>query len=400
MPAGSRAMVIIGAGQAGAWAAQTLRSEGHDGPIILIGKERVLPYERPPLSKGILVDPSTWEQAILLPAAKAAKLGIKLRLGVEVMKIDRHDRRVVCDDGSLIDYDRLFLTTGSAPRWPVWAPPASLSYRVHALRTLDDAARLSLGLQTARKILIVGGGWIGLEVAASARKLGVDVEIFEAADRLCARSVPAEISQRLAAIHRENGVALHLSARIEKVVADASRATLQMADGAMVDADQILIGIGNMPATELAQSAGLEVANGVVVDSFGRTSDPHIFAAGDVTCFACAYAGGVTRRESWANAQNQAIAAARAALGKQVEYNELPWLWSDQYHFNIQIVGTPERARSTLFKPGAVAGEGSWLGLDQAGRAIGAVTLNAPREIRAARKLIQMQTPVEEGQWA
>jgi 3-phenylpropionate/trans-cinnamate dioxygenase ferredoxin reductase subunit len=389
--------VIIGAGQAGAWIAQTLRSEGFDGRIVLIGAEAHVPYERPPLSKGVLLDVANEPAATLLTAEKAAEKRIELWLGTHATAIDRDSRVVRCEDGRKVGYDRLFLTMGSAPRWPEWAPVNAR--RIHKLRTLDDAAKLRTALEKSRSLAIIGGGWIGLEVAASARKMGVKVAIYEAADRLCARSLPPAMSAWLTDLHTHRDVSFTLDASVSSVSEGEDGVLLHFDDGGMAEADQLLIGIGNVPNTQLAAAAGLEIANGVIVDATGRTSDPNIYAAGDVTSFSCSLAGPQTRRESWANAQNQAIVAAKAALGQVVSYDEIPWLWSDQYDSNIQILGIPEKAQRLLAKPGKDDGSGCWLALDADEIPIGAIAINAGRDIRAARKLIQRQQRLAAGEW-
>jgi 3-phenylpropionate/trans-cinnamate dioxygenase ferredoxin reductase subunit len=393
----TQTFVIIGAGQAGAWIAQTLRGEGFDGRIVLIGREAHPPYERPPLSKAVLMDASAADRAILLSAEKAAERGIELWLGTDAQEIDRSTATVSCDDGRTLTYDRLFLTMGSEPRWPDWAPTNSNC--VHKLRTLDDADKLRTALQASKSLIIIGGGWIGLEVAASARKMGVDVSVYEAADRLCARSLPPEISTWLSDLHARKGVSIEMTASITGVAETEDGVVLHLSDGSQVRGDQLLIGIGNIPNTALAASAGLDVANGIVVDAAGRTSDPNIYSAGDVTSFPCSLAGPQTRRESWANAQNQAIIAAKAALGHLTEYDEIPWLWSDQYDANIQMLGLPERAQSLLLKPGTEEGSASWLALDGNGIPIGAIVVNAGRNIRVAKKLIQAKQPVTAADW-
>jgi 3-phenylpropionate/trans-cinnamate dioxygenase ferredoxin reductase subunit len=389
--------VIIGAGQSGAWIALTLRSEGFEGRIVLIGTEAHAPYERPPLSKAVLMNAANEGATTLLSAEEAAERHIELWLATSVTEIDRSARTVLCDDGREVVYDRLFLTMGSEPRWPDWAP--TNSKRIHKLRTLDDAARLRSALATSHALVIVGGGWIGLEVAASARKMGMHVAIYEAADRLCARSLPPSMSAWLTELHSTRAVSLALAASVIGVTEGDNGVSLHLSDGRTAKGDQLLIGIGNVPNTALAATAGLEVANGIIVDATGRTSDRDIYAAGDVTSFPCSLAGPQTRRESWANAQNQAIVAAKAALGQIAEYDEIPWLWSDQYDANIQMLGIPEKAKSLLLKPGKEEGTGCWLALDAAGIPIGAIAINAGREIRAARKLIQRKQPVTDVDW-
>ena len=389
--------VIIGGGQAGGWIAKTLRAEGHSGPVILIGDEADAPYERPPLSKSVLLAADAVTETELLTRPQAAELGIDLRLGESAVAIDRAARMVTLASGQITPYDRLFLTTGSRARVPDWMVKHE---RVHMLRTLVDAARLRKGLQSTRRLLIVGGGWIGLEIAATARKLGIDVVVIEMADRICGRSLPAPLSDWLAQMHHREGVKFLLKTQVTDAVIDGDQATLTLLDGLQLTGDRVVVGIGNQPNSDLAEKSGLAVSNGIVVDRHCRTSDPFIFAAGDVAAFPCGFAGGQVRRESWANAQNQAIIAAKSALGHDAAYDELPWLWSDQYGTNIQMVGLPERAERLLFKAGAVNGTGSWLALDRAGAVVGAVAVNDPRGLRPIRKELQRRGDVSLDGWS
>lgn len=377
--------VIIGGGQAGAWVAKTLRAEGYTGRITLLGAEPHAPYERPPLSKAVLTDPARASESVLLSQEQAVKLDIELRPATRVAALDPLRRQVRLDDGSIMDYEKLFLATGSQPRLPDWYTPSS---HTHMLRTVDDAAALHAILLTARRLLIVGGGWIGLEVAATARQLGVDCVIVEAADRVCARSVPPEVSVWLAGLHRDNGVVIRTSAHVVSAVEHEGQSIITLSSGVELSGDALLIGIGNVPDVALAAEAGLEVADGVVVDEACRTSDPHIFASGDVASFTCMFSGSRTRRESWANAQNQAIIAAKAALGQDVRYADLPWLWSDQYGHHIQILGSPERAALTSLHQGVPGVAPLWSCMDENGHLIGAIGVDANRELRPLRKTL------------
>ena len=383
----SETFVIIGAGQAGAWVAKTLRSEGFSGRIVLIGKEAHYPYERPPLSKSALVQGTFQPGETILDTASAEAADIDVRLDTLVVEIDRTRQLIACNDGSSIAYGRLFITTGSVPRKPNWLRDGA-SNRICFLRTRDDAMRLHQKLGRAQRLLILGGGWIGLEAAASARKIGLDVSVYEAAERLCARSLPAALSEWLRSLHEGNGVKITTGAIIKEVHEDQDGVRMLLSDGQTVTGDLMLVGIGNLPAVDLAKSAGLEVDNGIVVDHAGRTSDSRIFAAGDVTNQPCSITSGRARRESWANAQNQAIVAARAALGQDVAHNEIPWIWSDQYDANIQILGIPEQAANLAPHPATKPDTFCWLATNEEGRPIGAIAVNAPRELRAARKIM------------
>lgn len=390
--------IIIGGGQAGAWIARTLRAEGFTGRLLIIGEERHWPYERPPLSKSVLLGGGPDDEGIILSEPQAARLGVEIWLGQCVTAIDRARHLAVCSDGRTVAYDKLFLATGSRPR--LLPQAEELDHRlVHYLRTRDDAHRLKATLIPGQRLAVVGGGWIGLEVAASAAQLGVQVTVLEAAPRVCARSVPEAVSLYLQQLHAQHGVQIRLSSAVHVLRGKDSGVAIELEDGNSLDADQILVGIGVLPNTELAKANGLDTDNGVVVDSAGRTSDPDIFAAGDVTAHFNRFSGRRIRLESWANAQSQGVIAAQAALGKAVYYDEVPWLWSDQFGVNLQIVGFPAQAATILRRGAPEAGSGCWLMLDKAKSAIGAIAVNAPRELRALRKTLQMRSAIDLGAW-
>ena len=381
-----RSAVIVGAGQAGAWVARTLRQEGFAGRVLLIGAEAHLPYERPPLSKGILNGKEDVSKAYLMTEAELETLQVEHWAETRVEKIDRADKRIVCDDGRTADYDLLFLTTGSRARVPQWYAPSD---RMHLLRSVDDAARLRASIKAGERLIVMGGGWIGLEVAATARDLGADVVVLQATSSLCNRSVPPAVSDWLLDLHRARGVDVRTDVAVSSATDLGDGVAVTLADGTKIHGAALLIGIGAEPEIELAEIAGLACDNGIAVDATGRSEDPAIFAAGDVTSFPCSYVQGQVRRESWANAQNQAIVAAKAALGHEVRYDELPWLWSDQFGHNIQMAGLPERAAHVYRRRGLKEGQQCWASLDDDMRLTGVVTVDAPREMRTLRRLLQ-----------
>jgi 3-phenylpropionate/trans-cinnamate dioxygenase ferredoxin reductase subunit len=343
------------------------------------------------LSKEILAGVDTVQGFVLLDEAFARNNAIDLRLNRRGAAIDRPAKRLILEGGDALAYDILFIATGSRARLPAWLSDGP-GGRVHVLRTLDDALRLRADLVAGRRLIVVGGGWIGLEAAAAARGLGLEVTVLEAAPRLCARSVPEPVSAYLMDLHQGAGVDLRLGAVVTAL--DPVGVTVALDDASAVTGDLCLVCIGNIPNVELALKAGLDVRNGVVVDVYGRTSDPHIFAAGDVANLPCALCRTAVRRESWANAQNQAIAAAKAALGQDAPYRDLPWLWSDQYGRNIQIIGAPERGARHMQR-----GPSAWLSLDDAG-VIGAVAIDSPRDLRAVRKALSGGPPIDLEAWA
>jgi 3-phenylpropionate/trans-cinnamate dioxygenase ferredoxin reductase subunit len=339
-------IVIIGAGQAGVQAAATLRAEGFDGSLTIIGDEPYPPYQRPPLSKAYLAGSFARERLFLKPDSFYAEAACELRLGVQAQSIERAAKTVLLSDGSKLSYDRLLLTTGARVRkLPV--PGADLS-GVHYLRGIADVDTLRDNLKPGTRLAVVGGGYIGLEVAAVAAKHGLRVSVIEAAGRVMIRSASPQISAFYEQVHRANGVEIQLGAmaaafegqaRVEAVTTNLGR----------VAADFVLAGIGIVPNCELAQAAGLACDNGIVVDEYAATSDPDIFAAGDCTNHP-ALAGERVRLESVQNAIDQAKHAALAMLGRPVPYREVPWFWSDQYELKLQIAGLARSGDLTIVR--------------------------------------------------
>jgi 3-phenylpropionate/trans-cinnamate dioxygenase ferredoxin reductase subunit len=388
----SGSFVIIGAGQAGGWAAKTLRAEGFTGRIVLVGDESHPPHERPPLSKAVLSGASEPDVCHLFKPDALTELALEHAAGERAVTIDRQAHTVVTERGRTIPYDRLILATGSRVR-TLTIPGADLP-GVFYLRTIADALALRERLTTGARFLVVGGGWIGLEAAATARKRGAEVTVLEAADRLCARAASPELSAFLGRLHAEHGVEVRLRAGLESLRrAPEGGIVALLADGTELVADTVLIGVGIVPNVELARDAGLDVKNGIVVDDQGRTSDPAIFAAGDVADQPGARIGRRVRLESWQNAQDQAIVAAKAALGGDARHDPLPWFWSDQYESNIQMLGMPAQWPEAVCR-GDFAGASFSLFYVRDDRIEAVVSINAPRDLRAARRLIDQHKPV------
>jgi 3-phenylpropionate/trans-cinnamate dioxygenase ferredoxin reductase component len=386
-------IAIIGAGQAGGWAAQTLRKEGFAGRVVLIGDETHPPHERPPLSKAVLSGEAAPQSTWLQKAEAFETLGLEWRPGARVTRIDRAAKRLEMAGGEMLAYDKLILCTGGRAR--MLAVPGANSAAVRTLRTIDDALALAPMLAPGRSVVVVGGGWIGLEVAATARKRGADVVVVEAQSRLCERTVPCEISEHLLALHRSHGTRVILGAGIAGFATDTDdRSVVTLADGQALSCDAIVVGVGMVPNDDLAREAGLECDGGVVVDSRCRTSDPDILAAGDVAVTANPWAGRRLRLESWQNAQEQGIAAARSALGLEVDYQPLPWFWSDQYAMNLQIYGIPTPTHRVVARgtPGSDSFVLFYLDGDVVKAALGP---NAARDLRFARRLIERRLPVD-----
>ncbi|MFJ1301646.1 NAD(P)/FAD-dependent oxidoreductase [Pseudomonadota bacterium AL_CKDN230030165-1A_HGKHYDSX7] len=378
--------VIVGAGQAGAWAARTLRDRGHAGRIVLCGAEAHAPYERPPLSKGLVTGATDAAETTLLGLAEMQALGIEFMPGRDAVALDPAARQVRLADGGAIAYDKLLLATGGSPCRPPL--PGFDSARVRTLRTLDDALALRAALAAQPRLAIIGGGWIGLEIAATARTLGCAVTVIEAAPRFCARSVMAPVSAFLRERHETAGVAVRQGQGVTALEEDAHGARVVLADGTQVDADLVLLGVGMQPNDGLARDAGIACARGVLVDATCRSSDPHIYAAGDVAVLAHPRVPEGLRLESWQNAQDQGTAAARAMLGEAVSYMPVPLVWSEQYEHMIQIAGFPAQAHRTVERVVGSAGR-LYLGLDEAGATVAAVGVDAGRDFRVARKLVE-----------
>ena len=329
-------VVAIGAGQAGAALAARLRSGGHAGPITLIGEEPVLPYQRPPLSKGYLLGEMGADRLTLRSADFYAEQDIALRLGAPVSAIDPKARTVTLGTET-IRYDELVLTTGSVPRRLPAAIGGDLA-GVYTVRTVADVDAERAEFSPGRRLVIVGGGYIGLEAAAVAAKLGLDVTVLEMAQRILQRVAAPETSDYFRALHTAHGVKILESTGLERLLGEAGHVTAaRLTDGRELPADFVIAGIGILPATQLAEAAGLVIENGIRTNSHGRTSDPHIWAAGD--CASFPWQGGRLRLESVQNAIDQADLVADNILGADKDYVPMPWFWSDQYDCKLQIAG-------------------------------------------------------------
>jgi 3-phenylpropionate/trans-cinnamate dioxygenase ferredoxin reductase subunit len=333
--------VIVGAGLAGAKAAQALREQGFGGRLVLIGSEAHRPYERPPLSKGYLAGTSEREKVFVHPEGWYAEHNVELAPERTVTRLDRAARRLDLDDGTTIDYDKVLLTTGASPR-SLDLPGADAS-GVHYLRTLDESDLLRDLIAKVSRLVVIGAGWIGLEVTAAARQAGVEVTVVESAELPLLRVLGREAAQVFADLHRQHGVEFRFNASIAEIGTEAGRATgVVLADGSTIPADAVLVGVGVVPNAGLAEAAGLAVDNGVLVDAGLRTEDPAVFAAGDVANAQHPLLDRRIRVEHWANALKQPATAAAAMLGGEAEYSDLPYFFTDQYDLGMEYVGYVE----------------------------------------------------------
>lgn len=374
-------IVVIGAGQAGSSLCAKLRGLGFDGRITLIGEEAAPPYQRPPLSKAYLLGEMTRERLYLRPQDFYAQQGIDLHLSDTAVAIDRGDK-VVIAGGAAFSYDHLALTTGAVPR----RLPAAIGGElrgVHTVRTLADVDAMAPDLRAGGRVLIVGGGYIGLEAAAVARKLGMEVTLLEAAERILGRVACAETAAYFRALHREHGVVVREGVGLDRLLGDDRVTGAALSDGTALSVEAVIVGIGITPVTEIAETAGLAVDHGIIVDDRGRTSDPAIWAAGDCAIFP--YCGQMTRLESVQNAIDGAEAVAANMLGADAPYVPKPWFWSDQYDVKLQIAGL-NRGHDRVVARGQGAEMSVWY---YAGDTLLAVdAMNAPRDYMVGKRLI------------
>jgi 3-phenylpropionate/trans-cinnamate dioxygenase ferredoxin reductase subunit len=329
---------IVGAGLAGATAAQTLRDEGFDGAVVLLGDEPHRPYERPPLSKEYLQGKSPRDKVFVHPEGWYAEHDVDLRLGVTANGIDLQARRVLTSDGASVQYDSLLLATGSTPRR--LALPGSDLGGVLYLRRLDDSDRIRAAFAGRPRVVVVGAGWIGLETAAAARVAGLSVTVLEHAEAPLARILGSRMSAVFSQLHRDNGVDLRCGVTISELTGTSGQVTgVRLGDGSVIEADLVLVGVGISPETGLAEAAGLAVGNGITVDERLRTSDPAVYAAGDVADALHPLLGHRLRVEHWANARRQGAVAARSMLGRDAVYARLPYFFTDQYDLGMEYTG-------------------------------------------------------------
>jgi len=391
-------VVIIGAGHAGGTAAAQLRLVGYEGPIVVVGEEPIAPYQRPPLSKAWLKGEADADALALRPDSFYVEENIALRLSVKAVELDRNAKAVTLESGETLVYDTLILATGARAR-KLQIPGSDLA-GVQVLRSAADAEELKLALGPGKRLAVVGGGYIGLEAAASARALGAEAVVLEALPRILARSSCDVLSDFFTGYHRAHGVDFELGVTIQSFEGANSKVTgVRLADGRVIACDTVVVGVGVLPNEELARDAGLECANGVVVDERARTADPDIYAIGDVTQRPLPLYARTHRLESVANALEQAKQAAAAIAGRPAPPHEVTWNWSDQYDVKLQLAGVAFDADELLVRGNPASGKFAVFHLK--GPVIRAVeAVNAPAEFMAGRILIGSQKPIDRAKLA
>lgn len=395
MNATSAPIVIVGGGQTAARAAHALREAGWEAGVVVIGGEAHRPYERPPLSKAVLCEAE--EPALdVLPAAQFDGCALQFIAGVRAERLDAQRRTVTLADGRLLNYSQCLLATGGRARTLAALPPGTP--RVHYLRSLDDARRLRTALAPGVRLAVVGGGFLGLEAAASACGRGADVTLLEAAPTLLSRFLPADAGAWLAAATVARGIALRLGRGLRSVQADLHGVGLVLDDGEALHADHVLVAVGLEPETALASAAGIAIDacnGGIAVDALCRSSDAHVFAAGDCASQFNPHLGLQLRLESWQNANEQARAAAAGMLGLAPPIAPYPWFWTDQGPHNLQMLGlaAPDLTYVRRGDPAADA-KALWIG-HRNGVPVHGIALNAGGELRALRTLFDTRTPFD-----
>ena len=377
-------IVVVGAGQAGSSLVSKLRNSGFEGKVTLVGAEPHPPYQRPPLSKKYLLGDMPLDRLYLRPETFYREQNITLRLGLPITKIDPNGRSILLDN-EVVSYDHLALTTGSVPRSLPTAIGGALD-GVHVVRDLRDVDAMAPRFDAKARVLIVGGGYIGLEAAAVAATKGLEVTLVEMADRILQRVAAPQTSDFFRNLHQSHGVDIREGVGLERIFGDRTVTGAALTDGSVLDLDFVIAGIGVTPATDLAEQAGLEIDNGIKTNALGQSSDPHIWAAGD--CASLPYRGGRIRLESVQNAIDQAETVAENMLGANRPYQPMPWFWSDQYDVKLQIAGLNNGYDHVVTRPGEKDGAVSFWYYNKASL-LAVDAANDPRAYMIGKRLIE-----------
>jgi len=390
--------IIIGASHAAAQLAPTLRQQGWTGSILMISNEYSLPYHRPPLSKDYLAGAKNAEQILIRPAAVYNKCGVGITMGVTAATIDRRNKQLQLEDGMTMDYDKLVLTTGARVR-KIDIPGVDLD-GVFYLRDLNDAQQIKLSTGANKRAVIIGGGYIGLETASALRKLGMQVTVLEAMPRILQRVTAPEVAAFYARIHKEEGVEIVADVQAISISGDKQVESVQCHNGTEYKADLVIIGVGVIPNTALAEQAGLTIDNGIVVDEYARTSDENILAAGDCTSHYNPIYQRHLRLESVQNALDQATVAASTICGNLKPYSALPWFWSDQYDLKLQIAGLSQGYTDVVVR-GDIEGSRSFAAFYmREGKLLAVDAVNRPQDFMVGKRLILQGNQIDPGQLA
>lgn len=381
--------IIIGASHAAAQLSMSLRQGGWEGKITIIGDENLAPYHRPPLSKAYLDGSKSSDELLIRSLDTYQKKDIDLLLGKRVTKIDRDNKKVLLDDGSEMSYTKLALTTGARVR-KIPIPGHELE-GVFYLRDLNDVDNIKSFVGEGKSAVIIGGGYIGLETAASMRKLGMNITVLEAMPRVLQRVTAPEVSAFYTRVHSEEGVMIITDAAAKGIEGTTKAEAVTLADGSSIPADVVIIGVGVIPNIELAEEAGLEIDNGIVVDEFARTSDHDIVAAGDVTNHYNPIYDRKLRLESVQNATDQARTAANTLCGKLEAYHTLPWFWSDQYDLKLQIAGLSQGFDQVVIRGDITKGRSFAAFYFQEGKLIAVDAVNSPKEFMLCKRALAEQ---------
>ena len=385
-------LVVIGAGQSAIQCITSLKKEGYEGSITLVGEEEHLPYQRPPLSKGFLDDSINKERLYFKKLDFFTENKIQLKLGISATSVDIENNLVNLSDEDKLHFDKLVFATGSRVRLLDF--PGNDLDNIHYLRGLDDAENIKKGLEKSKHLVVIGAGYIGLEVAAIASEKGVKVSIVEMADRVMSRTVDPQISDYYLDLHQNNGVKFKFNTSLEEIKGQGQVESVVCSDGTSINTDMVIIGAGVIPNTEIAQNSGVSCENGILVDEFGRTNFKNVFACGDCTSHPNKLLNMQLRLESVHNAMEQSKAVAMSVLDKPAEYSQIPWFWSDQYDHKLQIVGI-SGSHDTVTMRGSTDASKFMLFYTRGEELVAVDAVNNPKDFLICRKLVANKVKIK-----